>query len=136
MKLNTKTSTLTTRQLSHVVRQTLIWCINNMGTKKRLCAPTYRVMPQKKGEIKALGIFRGSYCQTDNRIYVHPEPNQTLKYIIRTVLHEYTHYKQPLRPCYWSLERKYGYKNNPMEVEARKSEKLVKKCWKQIKKTI
>ena len=49
------------------------------------------------------------------------------------MLHEWTHSLQKVRKSYYRLYDEFGYDKHPMEIEARLSEKLWGKCWKDIK---
>jgi hypothetical protein len=53
--------------------------------------------------------------------------------VVRTVLHEYTHYLHNLL-LYHNVLSKVGYEKHPQELEARGMEKLYSVCWNEIKK--
>jgi hypothetical protein len=55
--------------------------------------------------------------------------------VIRSVLHEYTHYLQNLR-WYNNALDKVGYDRHPQEKEARVVETMYSICWKDIKNNI
>mgnify|MGYP000868585770 FL=1 len=59
----------------------------------------------------------------------------TVKMVIRSVLHEYTHYLQNLR-WYNNALDKVGYDRHPQEKEARVVETMYSICWKDIKNNI
>ena len=56
----------------------------------------------------------------------------TVKMVVKSVLHEYTHFLQNLR-WYGHTLQKVGYQKHPQELEARVMEELYSNCWKDIK---
>lgn len=127
--LITDTSTLTRKQLRAIANNTLLYCIHTLGLKHNKSIPTISI-------IKRNGSRRyGQYDIRNNHIQVHYNICGTVKLMVQTIIHEYTHYTQNLKnyKVYYSM---YGYNKHPQEIEARKNEKLYSECWKQIKNKI
>jgi Zn-dependent peptidase ImmA (M78 family) len=59
----------------------------------------------------------GSYCFYRNIIYLYINNCDTLLDVVKTIIHEYTHYLQPFTK-YWNYVKKYYYTANPFEKEA------------------
>jgi hypothetical protein len=61
--------------------------------------------------------------------------------LVKTIVHEWTHSTQRILTEYQKLHRKFGYRDNPLEIEAYAAEKIwgrkalnyVKKNWKKPK---
>ena len=127
--LKTKTSTLSTAALRLIAKETIEYCIATLGVKSSLPLPTVSVI--KRGGSRRYG----QYNITNNHIQIHHNICGTVQSMIQTLIHEYTHYTQDLKK-YDVLYSQFGYDDHPLEVEARKNEKLYSPCWKQIKKNI
>jgi hypothetical protein len=67
--------------------------------------------------------FYGFYCPAINHIRVSVGECTTVGRLTSTFIHEYTHYLQPVLTKYSSADEKFGYWDNPFEVEARMMEK-------------
>jgi hypothetical protein len=65
------------------------------------------------------GEYSGGYCIKNNSIILMMKCNRKLIEFIGTIIHEYIHYKQPVRTKYKKLLKEYGYWDHPFEVEAR-----------------
>ena len=127
MYLKTPTHTLTTPMIRKVVCETILWCESNMGKKRKRTKLSYKVLTQKNGE----WCF-GMYDPTTNAIIIHRNMCGDVRHVVRTVIHEYTHFLQDLRG-YSKVLREVGYRNHPQEIEARGNEHLYSNCWKEIK---
>jgi hypothetical protein len=68
----------------------------------------------------------------DNIIWINLSACKRMISVQKTILHEWTHAQQTFR-WYNHYQMKYGYKNNPYEIEARENEKLVKRAYKKRK---
>lgn len=138
MKLTTNISTLDTRTKNKIVRMTLKWCQEVLGVNnRRAYGLSVYIGPQPKREQKEMGSYYGCYDCISNQIFIYPENHHNIRELIKTVIHEYTHYTQPVRSRYYKYDQQYGYNKNPFEVEARKNEDTYyKQTWKQIKQTI
>ena len=68
----------------------------------------------------------------DNIIWINLASCKRMIAVQKTILHEWTHAQQTYR-WYNHYQLKYGYKNNPYELQARENEKLVKRAYKRKK---
>lgn len=109
-KRNTKISSLA-----------LEWCINNLGNPLKTISPTIILKNDKR-----VKNMYGFYM--DQNITIHLSTIQTTRQMVSTIIHEYCHYLQSPRISaftkYWKLNDKFGYNNNPFEIEARQFESL------------
>ena len=109
-KRNTKISSLA-----------LEWCINNLGNPLKTISPTIILKNDKR-----VKNMYGFYM--DQNITIHLSTIHTTKQMVSTIIHEYCHYLQSPRISaftkYWKLNDKFGYNNNPFEIEARQFESL------------
>jgi len=127
--LKTPTSELSTAQIRRVVGETIKWCQENLGTK------SYGVDFSVRTQRNKTSPSYGCYDNARRTIMLHRNYTPTVKMIVRTVLHEYTHYLQNLR-WYHNVLSKVGYDKHPQELEARGMEKLYSICWNEIKNKI
>lgn len=113
--------------------QTLKWC-------KKFLGPNLR----KKKPIKLSILKRtrrdddktdcGSYHSAENRIIIYYLNCPSIKEVVGTVIHEYTHYLQSNKKYFEFMEH-YHYYAHPYEIQARKNEeKYTNKCIRYIKK--
>jgi hypothetical protein len=124
--LKTPTSDMTTSQIRRVVAETIAWCQDNLGTKSY--GVDYSVRTQRNKTTPSYGYYDGAR----RTIMLHRNYTPTVKMIVRTVLHEYTHYLQNLR-WYNNVLSKVGYDKHPQEIEARVTETMYSICWNDIK---
>jgi len=124
--LKTPTSDLTPSQIRLVVKETIMWCQENLGTKSYGVDYSVRTLGDK-----FIPTY-GCYDNVRRTIFIFRNHTPTVKMIVRTVLHEYTHYLQNLR-WYHNVLSKVGYDKHPQELEACGMEKLYSNCWKDIK---
>ncbi len=68
----------------------------------------------------------------DETIWINLASCKRMISVQKTILHEWTHAQQTFR-WYNQYQLKYGYKNNPYEIQARENEKLVKRAYKKRK---
>lgn len=129
--LKTPTSEMTTPQLRKLVCETIKWCETNLGTKTKSRTLKYSVLTLPKGYTPAYGM----YDFHKNKIMVFRNYAPTVKMVVRSVLHEYTHFLQNLR-WYNVVLDKVGYNNHPQEKEARVMETMYSICWNDIKKEL
>ena len=106
-----------------------MWCRNNLGTKSYKV--DYSVRTLRKGYTPAYGC----YDPKKRTISVFRNYAPDVKMVVRSVLHEYTHYLQNLRWYNHTLS-KVGYTNHPQEKEARVVETMYSICWNDIKNKI
>lgn len=128
--LKTPTITMTTPYIRDVVGETIMWCEKNMGKKRKRTKLKFRVLTQTHGE-----NCYGMYDPKKNTIIVHRNMCQSVRDVVKVVIHEYTHFLQDLRG-YSKVLREVGYRRHPQEVEARGNEKLFSKCWTDIKNNL
>lgn len=124
--LKTPTSELTVYQIRSIVKETIKWCQDNLGTKSYDVDYSVRTLGEKYTPAY------GMYDPTTRTIMVFRNHAPTVKMVVRSVLHEYTHYLQNLR-WYGKVLDKVGYMNHPQEKEARVVETMYSICWKDIK---
>ena len=127
--LKTPTSELTVRQIRTIVCETIKWCETNLGTKSYKVGYSVRTLGEKY--IPAYGCYNSE----KRTIMVYKNYSPTVKMIVCSVLHEYTHYLQNLR-WYNNVLSKVGYDKHPQELEARGMENLYSVCWREIKNQI
>jgi hypothetical protein len=124
--LKTPTSDLSVQQIRTIVKETIMWCQENLGTKSYGVDFSVRTLRNKTNP------SYGCYDGARRTIMVYRNYTPTVKMIIRVVLHEYTHYLQNLR-WYGNVLSKVGYNKHPQELEARAMEDLYSQCWGEIK---
>ena len=105
MKLNTRTTNLSSNQRRHIVKLVIDWMKINIGEKKSK-ERTFKYKVIKLGDEYTPAY--GCYDPTINTLCVFHNFCPTVKWIIISVLHEYTHYLQNLR-YYHDTLKKVGY---------------------------
>ena len=128
MELGTKTAQIDRKTLRRLGKQILSWCVKNLGKSSRARKRLYlELVFDDSVEFCALFIV-GKY----RVIRVFMKRAKTVKILIDAIIHEYTHHLQVA--CHYNkLLERYGYKNHPDEIEARKNErKYCKVCWNDI----
>ena len=128
MKLHSRTKKMTTPELRKLVCETIKWCETNIGKKYKSRTLKYRVLTLGEKYTPAYGM----YCPDKNTLYVFRNHAPTVKMVIKSVLHEYTHFMQNLR-WYGHTLAKVGYNKHPQELQARGMEFFYDKCWEEIK---
>ena len=132
MKLNTRTTNLSSRQRRHIVKLVIDWMKLNIGERKsKERTFTYKVIHLGERYTSAYGC----YDPRTNILCVFHNFCPTVKWIIISVLHEYTHYLQNLR-YYQEKLKKYGYENHPDELHSGFMEGLYEWVWDDIKTLI
>lgn len=112
---------------------TIKWCRENLGVNDRKRTKLTLDFTDRKRTIKKVPIC-GNYCFWRNKITLHEVTCKTIKDVVSTMIHEYTHYLQS-RTKYKEYEKYYYYSNHPCEREARRNEeKYTDICIKEIKK--
>jgi hypothetical protein len=116
---------LTKKQYKQVSKEILNLCPKYMG---------YPASPRFKDRLPKLSIhhyntegFCGEFDHEDVVVRVFPNYIRSKMDLIRTIIHEYTHYvqlynSQRRNAEYAKYDYKVGYENNPFEVEARLNE--------------
>ena len=128
MKLHSRTKKMTTPELRKLVCETIKWCEANIGKKYKSRTLKYRVLTLGEKYTPAYGM----YSPENNTLYVFRNHAPTVKMVIKSVLHEYTHFMQNLR-WYGHTLAKVGYNKHPQELQARGMEFFYDKCWEEIK---
>jgi F0F1-type ATP synthase gamma subunit len=64
----------------------------------------------------------GRYDRDVNKISLYSDYIPNKEELLRALIHEYTHYKQPDGIDQWYYDKGYTYQNNPAELEALKAE--------------
>lgn len=100
----------------------LKWCVNKFGKNNRkkrelILKPKKTIKYQKRS--KVFGI----YCFYRNTIYIYLNNCDSIKDIVSTIVHEYTHYLQSSTKYHY-YQNVYYYTQNPLEIEAKTNETL------------
>ena len=134
MKGTIKTSKLTYKEIRTIVSHTVKWCEQNLGTNNRRKNKfKISVKKQTKSEVKNHDLLMGSFCAYTNSLTVYYDNNPTVKDLIKTTIHEYTHFLQPIRSYYHKIAKLIPYNKHPMELEAVLNETIhYKECKKHI----
>jgi hypothetical protein len=72
------------------------------------------------------------YYDWEKTIWINLAQCKRMISVQKTILHEWTHAQQTFR-WYNHYQIKYGYKNNPYEIQARENEKLIKRAYRKSK---
>lgn len=128
MKLNTRTKSLSVKKRRQIVELTLEWMKENIGSKVSK-ERTFKYTVRRLGENYTPAY--GMYCPERNTLFVFHNHCPTVKWIIMSTLHEYTHYLQNLRYYSHNLEI-YGYESHPQELHAGFMEGLYQWVWDEI----
>lgn len=135
MKLLTKTETLSFSDATGLSLAVINWCEKNIGTNWRHPRPKLSLLGGIADDMSKHTY--GEYCVDGNLININLECNVYVRCLIKTIIHEYTHYLQPVKTKYWKLAKKHGYYHNPLEVEARFNENTkYKDCFNDLKKIL
>ena len=113
-------------------RQVEKWCRTNMGVNKRKKYDPLITYYKSYEDDTDMGEYR----YWDNEIIIYYNNCGNIKNLIRTIIHEWQHQLQPMTK-YEALDTKYGYRKNPLEIEAEAAEeKHYKELWMSIKPKI
>jgi len=112
-------STMTKKEINRVVYLTVWYCRHVLGENRRRPIPKVKV-----GINKNDNGYYGEYCPVDNEIRVFTDEVRTLGTLTSVIIHEYTHYLQPIASKYYKLLKEHGYDNHPFEIEARNNERV------------
>jgi hypothetical protein len=120
------------KQIKQICRIIVKWCLAHLGKNHRI---------KKKLKIETVyntTIFDGfaEYDIDDDyriiRIFMDYTP--TIEYLLKNIIHEYCHDLQPVTTKYDKLQKKYGYKNHPLEKQARAlEERFYRVCWNDVR---
>jgi hypothetical protein len=92
----------------------LDWCIQKYGPSR------FAKLDTLKLRINSNFCYFGEYDEVSNIITLNPKKHATLKDWVKTVIHEYTHFRQPIHEKYDQYFDQYGrnYDNHPYEITA------------------
>jgi hypothetical protein len=109
-----------------IARASLAWCKKEFGVNNRKQYElTYALVKGSEDEC-------GEYDAEENKIYIYWSSLDNVEEIIKTCIHEWTHYKQPILTQYHKY--KGGYNRHPFEKEANRNEvQYYKSCWDAIR---
>lgn len=114
----------------HALR-VLDWCISNYGPSK-FNGP-YPHVEFRKGDWSNEDVC-GYYCDIENLIFLNKDKNKSFTELVKTIIHEYAHYKQNMKH-YAVLSEYLSYNNNPLEKQAQKiTDRDYRKCILELKK--
>lgn len=111
--VKTPTFILNSDTVTKIVELTDKWCVKNLGVNNELGDLTIHITNQSMWTKSCYG----GYDVNSNIIYIYQNRCGNIEWIIKSILHEYTHYLQNLND-YDSLLETYGYDNHPHELEA------------------
>jgi Zn-dependent peptidase ImmA (M78 family) len=123
---------MTVKEKRLIAKYALKWCEKKFGTPLKKSFPELII----KGDKRVTSKY-GEYV--DRKIYIFLNVCNTKSAIIRTVIHEYTHFLQMPKINdtikYFKLSQKFKYDNHPYEVEALTAEKkYFSSCYKSLQK--
>lgn len=118
------------RRADKIAKLTYKWCEMTFGHPLKTAICDFKISRDKR-----VSLLLGYYMDREMKVYI--TNTRSYSELIRTVIHEYTHYLQMPKLSdnskYYKLDEKYGYENNPMEIEARDAEdKYIVACRKYV----
>lgn len=130
MTLKTPVRKIGPKEARRITEMVLRWCRKEFGDNRRK-AYLLKWYIQRNENPKECG----EYVADENEIYIYWNNLDNIEEIIRTCIHEWTHYKQPILTRYFKF--KGPYSKNPFEIKAtRAEEKYTPICWNALKKKI
>lgn len=108
-------SGLTVRERRVLALYVINECVSTLGRKRNKKVPTIQIRSHDRDAY-------GYYNELTNVIRVHWDLHKGVGEFVRTIVHEYTHYLQPIKTQYIKLYKKFGYDNHPFEIKARMNE--------------
>ena len=128
--LNTKVQGLGRAPAVSIAHMAMRWCRRELGINKRKkFEPIWSI-------VKGYGDNDcGAYDADDNEVWIYWDQCESVRELIQTCIHEWTHQLQPIRTKYFKYPGTYS--RNPYERAARYAEKKhTPACWAHIKKHI
>lgn len=128
--LNTPVAKIGRAGCVRIASMALRWCRKRFGenNRKKYKLDWYINTDNVYGDM-------GEYDPDDHTIYIYWHNHKTVKELIETCIHEYTHSKQPISTKYWKFPGTYS--RNPYERAAKYAEvKYLPDCWVHISKRI
>ena len=120
-----KTDDLNTRRKRIIAEKTLEWCKANMGTRRA----NLEFVVKKAGTTAKQNKEQGHFKFWCNQMVIYSDMCPSVRSLISVVIHEYTHFLQPMERDYVRLHHQFGYHKHPFEIEARANERLWSKCY-------
>lgn len=116
----------------HDAKKILAWCMETYGKSKH--NGNYPTVEYKKPDYTQ-DDYTGYYDEQEELIYVNKNMVKTMKELVKTIIHEYAHYKYHPMKDYYVLAKYLNHDDNPMEKEAEQIEKRdYKECLSYIEK--
>lgn len=112
-------STMTKKEIDRCIYLAVWYCRYTLGENPRRPIPKVKLLPVQEGT-----RYYGQYDPNVNEIHVFTDEVHTLGMVTSVILHEYTHYLQPIKSKYYKLLKEHGYDNHPFEIEARENERV------------
>ena len=112
-----------------IITLTLEWC------QKFFTAPTIKRRRELLFMIYNSPTHQvyGQYCDKNHWLSINLSTSNTVKELVKTTIHEYTHVCQDLKE-YSLMNKQVGYDKNPFEKEACYNEQMYyTNCWRSIK---
>lgn len=130
--LKTKLSDIGRASTVRIAQMTFRWCVRNLGVNRRKkWSPAWyirRSWDNGEGDM-------GEYDAYDNEIFIYYDNIPTVRELIRTIVHEWTHQNQPILTKYYKYPGSYS--RNPYERAARYAEmKWTPVIWNELKNKI
>jgi len=122
MNHRTPTTELSHQRVRYMCELILDWCVSKYGVKKNKGVPFLKVTTTDRQTF-------GEYDDFDHEIFLYYNNCKNVQWIIKTMIHEYTHSIQKGMRSYERLSRENGYWENPLEIEARSMEKEWNLCY-------
>lgn len=130
-KSTNKVIRITENDIERLCKFSIEWCKENLGENpKKKKSLSLKITNDRRGY-----QFCGEYLYRSNTIVIYKDNNDLIEDLISTIIHEYTHYLQPMRKFYHKVAKVTGYDDHPFEFHARQNEKIFFKiCWTQVRK--
>lgn len=113
------------------VNKILDWCVKTYGKSRHnreFPEIQYRRGIYMNEDPKTMAF----YDDQDGVIFINKDDHHSLRTLVNSVIHEYTHYKQNMKH-YDILSQYLPYKKNPLEIEANMiARRDTKKCLREI----
>lgn len=108
---------LSKAQLRLIANECVDICSELFGRRRSL--PTISIRNRQHETSTTYGWYEYQH----NKITLFYGVCKNLQSFVSTIVHEYTHYTQPVAQKYYKLLEKHGYNNHPFEIEAFENEK-------------
>ena len=113
------------------VNKIVDWCVRTYG-KSKYNREFPEIQYRKGSYMGEDPTTMAFYDDVDAVIFINKEDHKSIRTLINSIIHEYTHYKQNMRH-YDILSQYLPYNRNPLEIEANKvARRDTKKCLQEI----